>query len=96
MSGAAEVPRRIVEGAGIRSLAGAYDALAEALALPETFGRNLDALWDLLTGDVAGPVELVWRDASLTRAALGAAFDRLVAVMREAERARPDFRLRLE
>ncbi|MFX4285200.1 barstar family protein [Janibacter sp. G349] len=41
-----------------------YDRFAEALVLPEHFGRNLDALMDCLR-DVAdrheGPWTLVWR-----------------------------------
>src|SRR5271169_18718 len=74
-----------VDGAAIGSLAEAYAALAAALRLPAHFGANLDALWDSLTGDVAGPVELLWHDATATRAALGADFDRLVTLLREAE-----------
>jgi len=85
-----------IRGAAIRSLEEAYAALAAALALPAHFGRNLDALWDALTGDVVGPLELLWEDAAATRAALGSTpFERLIAVLREAEGARRDFRLRL-
>jgi ribonuclease inhibitor len=82
-----------IDGAAVRSLEEAYSALAAALALPAHFGRNLDALWDAVTGDVAGPLELRWDDAAATRAALGADFERLVALLREAESARKDFRL---
>lgn len=84
-----------IEGAATGSLDELYAALAAALGLPAHFGANLDALWDSLTGDMAGPVELLWHDAAATRAALGADFDRLAAVLREAEGARKDFRLRL-
>ena len=35
----------------------AYDYLARELSFPEWYGRNLDALYDLLTGYV-GPVRL--------------------------------------
>ena len=85
-----------IKGAAIRSLDEAYAALAEALALPAHFGRNLDALWDALAAEVAGPLELLWEDAAATRAALGStAFERLIAVLREAEGVRQDFRLRL-
>jgi ribonuclease inhibitor len=86
---------RVIEGAALRSLDDAYDALAAALGLPAHFGRNLDALWDSLTGDVEGPIELVWRDAARTHAALGARFEEILGVLREVERARPDFRVTL-
>ncbi|HLI12282.1 MAG TPA: barstar family protein [Alphaproteobacteria bacterium] len=90
-------PRRVavIDGAAIRGRDDFYDALSRALALPAWFGRNLDALWDSLTGDVAGPLDLVWTDSQRSRQALGADFDRIVAVLREVEVARADFRLRL-
>jgi len=87
--------RASIEGAGLRSLAEAYRALAAALALPPHFGANLDALWESLSADMAGPVELVWNDAAASRKFLGADFERLVTVLREAEAARKDFRVRL-
>ncbi|MFI4987560.1 MAG: barstar family protein [Alphaproteobacteria bacterium] len=84
-----------IDGRAVRSLADAYTALAEALVLPAHFGRNLDALFDALTGDVAGPLELEWANAAATRAALGRDFERLVAVFREVAAAREDFTFRL-
>jgi RNAse (barnase) inhibitor barstar len=42
--------------------------LAGLLGLFDGYGRNLDALWDVLEDDdlrrVKGGVEIVWRDAS--------------------------------
>jgi RNAse (barnase) inhibitor barstar len=38
-----------------------YDHLAGALELPDWFGRNLDALWDMLT-DLPAPTALVLTD----------------------------------
>ena len=38
-----------------------HDHLADALRLPDWFGRNLDALWDVLT-DLSGPTALVLTD----------------------------------
>jgi RNAse (barnase) inhibitor barstar len=38
-----------------------YDQLASALRLPDWFGRNLDALWDVLT-DLSAPTALVLTD----------------------------------
>ena len=35
-----------------------HDILSRALALPEHYGRNLDALWDCLTGDLSVPCEI--------------------------------------
>jgi ribonuclease inhibitor len=69
-----------------------YDALARQLELPPHFGRNLDALWDALTGDVEGPIEVVWEDAHRAHAALGKDYERAAALLREVEREREDFR----
>ncbi|POA98016.1 barnase inhibitor [Chromobacterium sinusclupearum] len=56
----------------IRSLDQLFDELSRQLKLPGHFGRNLDALYDSLANDVAGPFELVWRDTAEAQKALGA------------------------
>jgi ribonuclease inhibitor len=85
-----------LNGRAIRSLDDLYDQLARQLALPRHFGRNLDALWDLLSSDVEGPVEIVWQKAAASRKAMGADFDRAEQVLREVEKEREDFRLTIE
>jgi ribonuclease inhibitor len=72
-----------------------WAALARDLGLPAHFGANRDALWDALTGDVAGPVTIVVEDAPALRAALGPAFDGVLAVLGEAAAARDDLALRV-
>ncbi len=70
--------------------------LARDLGLGDHFGANLDALWDSLTADVPGPVEIVWQDGAAARARLGETFDRFAALFREVEAARSDFRFRIQ
>ena len=70
-----------------------YRELARQLGFPDWAGRNLDALWDLLTREVPGPVEIVWTGSAEAQQRLGADFDRLVDLLREVEDERPDFRL---
>ncbi len=86
-------PKRLVLDADLGSLAEVYAAIEREFALGSGFGRNLDALWDSLSRDVIGPIEIVWTDSRRARRRLGADFDRLVDVLREVERTRPDFRL---
>ncbi|MFG2052809.1 barstar family protein [Micromonospora sp. NPDC048930] len=51
-------------GAAARTRSGLFDALTAALALPDHFGRNWDALADVLADRLdAGPLTLVVRDA---------------------------------
>jgi ribonuclease inhibitor len=59
------VPRRkvfTVDLAGVRSAAKMHDALAAALPLPAHYGRNLDALHDVLT-EFGGSWTVVFRNA---------------------------------
>ncbi len=81
---------RCADLTGIASLAEAYDRLSRDLALPGHFGRNLDALWDALSTDVPGPFEIVWQRSREAEARMGAEYGRLVRLLRELERARPD------
>lgn len=73
-----------------------YDALARQLRLPAHFGQNLDALFDSLTRDVPGPVEVVLRNAAATPPALRAHLARLVKTLGEAARERRDLTVKIE
>ena len=84
--------RSTVELTGIASLAEAYDRFQEALGLPAQFGRNLDALWDWLRTDVAGPLTIVWS----RRHGLGREGDRLLRLLEDLARERKDVSLRLD
>ncbi|OKI62522.1 barstar family protein [Micromonospora sp. CB01531] len=54
----------VLAGAVARTRAGLFDALATALPLPDYFGRNWDALADVLADRLdTGPLTLVVRDA---------------------------------
>lgn len=75
----------------IHTLAGFYDELTRQLAFPVHFGRNLDALWDVLTSEVEGPFEIIWEGMDMARDGLGADFDRLVALLDEVAAEREDF-----
>jgi ribonuclease inhibitor len=88
--------RCVIEGSRVRTLADVYAALAGPLGFPVHFGNNLDALYDVLATDIAGPVEIVWRDHRLSQAALGADYERVLAVLRDAAGARDDMTLALD
>jgi len=75
----------------IHSLAQFYDELARQLAFPPHFGRNLDALWDVLTVEVAGPIEIVWEVSAQAQANLGVDYARLVTLLNELAAERDDF-----
>jgi len=87
--------RCLLSGKTVRSLNVFYDEITRQLAFPEHFGRNLDALWDVLTTDIEGPFEVVWKDPDSSRLEMGRDFDRILAVLKDVEKARKDFRVRL-
>ena len=87
--------RCLLSGKTVRSLDVFYDEIARQLAFPEHFGRNLDALWDVLSTDIEGPIELVWEHPDSSRLGMGADFDRILRVLKDVEKERKDFRLRL-
>jgi ribonuclease inhibitor len=82
-----------LSGASIGSLDEFYDELARGLPFPAHFGRNLDALWDVLTADLEGPLEIVWEDSAASRKSMGKDFPRISALLREAEKEREDLRV---
>ncbi|MBU1689291.1 MAG: barstar family protein [Gammaproteobacteria bacterium] len=73
----------------IHTLAQFYDELARQLAFPAHFGRNLDALWDVLTGEIVGPIEIVWEGSA--QANLGVDYAKLVALLNDLAAERDDF-----
>jgi len=86
--------RRAVIPADCPSLEAVYDILARDLGLPTHFGRNLDALYDTLTGDVPGPIEIVVENAKRLGAALGPQGSALLRLLAEVAKARKDARIR--
>jgi len=85
--------RCILNGLTLQSLDGFYNELVRQLKLPPHFGRNLDALRDVLSAEVEGPFEIVWEQAYLSRLALGPNYDRIVRLLKDLEKERDDFTL---
>lgn len=54
----------------IRTLHDIYQQLGKQVELPADFGQNLDALYDFLSTDLAGPVQIHWPDCQQCLAAL--------------------------
>jgi len=84
-----------LKGETIHSLEDLYDRLSSQLGLPEHFGRNLDALWDVLSADVEGPFEIEWSRADDSRKSMGKDFDRALKVFQDVEKERNDFKLKI-
>lgn len=72
-----------LDGRRMTTRALAHDHLAAQLALPDWYGRNLDALYDLLTAGVAAQV-IHLSHADAMREALGAYGRRLLQTLQDA------------
>lgn len=87
------VTRCLLNGRFIQSLEDLYDELSRCLRFPEYFGRNLDALYDVLSTDVEGPFEIVWEQADASKRGMGGDFEKVVALLRDLEAERSDFKI---
>lgn len=84
-----------IDGALMLSRGAAHAHLAERLRLPDSYGRNLDALYDLLT-ERGEPVRLVLRRRADMEAALGGYGSALLRTMEEAAEENPALELVVE
>jgi ribonuclease inhibitor len=80
-----------LSGKSIHSLDEFYNEIALHFNFPDYFGRNLDALWDLLTTDIKGPVELIWEESATSKKSMGKDFTRVSALLQDIEKQREDF-----
>ena len=76
----------------VGDLAAVHAAFAAAPGCPSHYGRNLDALFDVLSVDAW---TVVIADLGATRAALGADFARLWSTLTDAAAANPAMSLRI-
>ena len=74
----------IIEGALIASREELHKVFKEALDLPEHYGKNLDALWDMLTGDIDLPIRIIWRDYNTTEENIGSYAKKTLEVIKRA------------
>ena len=90
------IKRCTLNGNAMRSLNDFYDRISTLKDMPKLFGRNLDALWDVLSIDVEGPFEIIWKKAEASKKFMGKDFDRVVKLLRDLEKERPDFKLKID
>ena len=85
----AEIETIILDGEQMRSRRAIHDYLAKQLGLPEHYGRNLDALYDLLT-ERGCPTRLVVQHKAALISQLGRYGTALCRTLEDAERANPN------
>ena len=78
----------VLEGRAMTDRPAAHSHLAERLDLPTWYGRNLDALYDVLT-EIGTDTELILEDPAAVAENLGKYGEALLATMQEAAEANP-------
>ncbi len=71
----------IINGNDIKTEADFYKCIAAGLNFPSCYGRNLDALWDVLSTDIKRPVTLVWENSALSKKAMGGEYTKILNLL---------------
>jgi ribonuclease inhibitor len=77
-----------IDGAKVLSEADFHRELVRALNFAKNapyYGRNLDALWDIMTGGLERPVHIVWRNSNISKAAMPEKFQQIVGMLKRVE-----------
>ncbi|MCY8452247.1 barstar family protein [Bacillus spizizenii] len=75
----------IINGKDFENKERIHDALKDKLDFPDYYGKNLDALWDCLTGWIELPLTLVWRNFEFSKKFLGSYAENTLEVLQEAQ-----------
>lgn len=86
----------MIDGTQIDNDSQLHDFLKEALELPDYYGRNLDALWDCLTGWVETPLRIQWVNFQASEAKLGEYSHHVLKLFQDAEKEIEDLHLLIE
>lgn len=73
------------DGRTLLSRADFFHRVDQITGVPDWFGHNLDALYDLLVAVLPKPVTLYWSHAEVSAQAMGPDFDRLTGVLKDAQ-----------
>ncbi len=85
----------LLDGEKIKSMKQVHAAFASALAFPEWYGANLDALHDMLTDGVE-PVGVIIANPELLKSALGRRWSSFMRLMRALQNEREEFYFTLD
>jgi ribonuclease inhibitor len=86
----------VLDGHKFKSSDELHDLLKQKLGLPEYYGKNLDALWDCLTGWIDLPLTIVWRNFSESERYLGSYAQKVLKLFRDAEQMLEGFHITLD
>ena len=77
----------VLDGKTIKTEAALHNFLKSELGFPDYYGMNLDALWDCITGHIALPIKIVWKNVKHSEQMLGKQFvDALIKLFTDAKK----------
>jgi ribonuclease inhibitor len=71
----------VIDGDDINTEADFHRKIAEVMKFPSYYGKNLDALWDVLSTDIERPVTLVWKNSASSQVAMGENFGKIIDIL---------------
>lgn len=80
----------------IESMDQLHAELARSLDFPAHYGRNLDALYDCLAGEISLPLKIIWKNYRLAQSTLGKDIAEILKVMEDFSQEEPDFVVEIE
>lgn len=75
----------VLNGDQYRSMEDIQTFLQKALAFPDFYGKNLDALWDCLRSAAGPPIRLIWINFHASQSHLGERANALQLLFTEAQ-----------
>ena len=83
--------RVVIDTSAVCTREALHDVFKQQLELPDYYGKNLDALWDCLTGWVDLPLTVEWHGFHEARSRIGDYADRALETFRQAQNELDDF-----
>jgi ribonuclease inhibitor len=80
----------------VKSIGELHRELARSLDFPGHYGMNLDALYDCLSGEIALPLRIIWRNYHVTRLKVGKDAVKVLKVMKDFAKEDPRFTVEVD
>lgn len=93
-----KVVERILDFSDCRYLGEVHKIIQEKLELPEWYGKNLDALWDALTGIMYVPanIKIIYKPKKIASMELSDEICKIIGVFKEAVQEYNEFTLSVD
>lgn len=74
----------IIDGLQMKSEDDFHEIIGKKLYSTEYYGKNLDALWDVLTGMAGRPLTIIWKN-SIKSQEIFPRYEKIIKILKEVE-----------